>query len=156
VNVSEIVIGQLAFFSFREGQRLSPGSRPAMLGIAHCIRNRVEAGWSNGEWLKIIAEAPIHASSDVKEMDFHSYVDIWDQSFRWLYGQCSAVYDGSLKDEITVSADPKKAGVRGVPQRALFYGNIQMAVRHWFWENIVIQPSEHPRTATAGAVIFFA
>jgi len=82
VNVSEVVIGQLAFFSFREGQRMAPGCRTAMLGIAHVIRNRVEAGWSNGEWLKIIADAPIHASSKLAEMDFHSYVYIWYATFR--------------------------------------------------------------------------
>lgn len=155
MNVADMVVGQLALFCFREGERLAPGSRPAKLGIAHVFRNRVESGWQNGEWMRLLADAPIHSASEIKDMDWRSYVDIWDSGFRWLHGQCSAVYDGSLKDEITISADPKKAGGTGMPKRALFYGNIQIPMRPWFVENI-LKSEQHPRTADAGTVTFFA
>lgn len=110
----------------------------------------------SGEWLKLISDTPIHSASLVDEMDWKSYVDIWDSNFRWLYGQCATVFDGSLKDAITISADVRQAGGRGVPQKGLFYANLQTPVRPWFMENIVHRPDEHPRTADAGTVTFFA
>jgi hypothetical protein len=156
VNPSEIVVSQLAFLAFREGRRLAPGSRPAALGIAHVMRNRIEAGWVSGEWMKLIADVPIHSSSLIEEIDWSSYVDIFDSSFRWLHGQCVAIYDGTLKDDVTIAADPKKAGGQGIPKRALFYANLQLPMRPWFKENIVQRRDEHPTTADAGTVTFFA
>lgn len=156
MNVSEVVITQLALFAYREGKRLSPGCRPAMAGVAHVIRNRVEAGWQNGEWMKLIADSPIHSSSLVEDIDWKSYVDIFDQTFRWLHGQCTGIYDGSLKDDVTVAADARKAGGVGIPKRALFYANLQIPMRPWFRANILDQKTEHPRTADAGTITFFA
>jgi len=116
----------------------------------------VESGWQGGEWLRLLADADIHSSSLISEMDFRSYIDIWDSTFRWLHGQCTSIYDGSLKDDITVAADVRKAGGKGIPQRALFYANLQLPIRPWFMENIVHRKDEHPRTADAGTVTFFA
>lgn len=56
VSLNDIAVMQLSFFAFREGKRLSPGSRDAMLGIAHVVGNRVEVGWHNKDWLRILAD----------------------------------------------------------------------------------------------------
>lgn len=156
MNVAEIVITELAFHSYREGRRLATGSRPAMQGIAHVFRNRVEAGWASGDWMKLLADSPIHSSSLIEEMDFRSHIDLWDADFRWLHGKCLEIYNGTLKDDVTIAADTRKAGGKGIPQRALFYANIQLPVRPWFMENIIQRRDEHPRTADAGTVTFFA
>lgn len=155
MNVAAFVTDQLALFAFREGQRLSPGMREAKLGIANVIRNRLDAGWEGGDWLKIIHNAPVHAANNIEEMDFRSYVDIWSQDFRWLHDRCEQIYEGRLEDEITASADPKKAFGSGHSQRALFYGSLQSLTRQWFIEKIVSCPAEHPRLADAGTVTFF-
>ena len=156
MNISGLVISQMALFAYRDGQRLSPGSREAMLGIAHVIRNRMDAGWEGGgDWIKIIANMPIHSANNVDEMDFRSYVDAWSQDFRWLYGKCEDIYNGTCQDEVTASADPKKAGGIGQPQRALFYGSLQSLTRQWFVDKIVNCPAEHPRLADAGTITFF-
>jgi len=155
VNVGALVVGQVAFFAYREGERLSPGCRDAKLGIAHVVRNRIEAGWDSGDWLKILAGMPIHAANNVEEMDFKSYVDAWSQDFRWLHEKCEQLYEGRLTDEITASADPKKAFGAGQSQRALFYGSLQSLTRQWFIDKIVHCPAEHPRLADAGTITFF-
>ena len=156
MNAAELVIGQLAFFSFREGRRLAPECRPAYVGIAHVFRNRIESGWASGDWMKLLSDAPVHSANLVQDIDFRSHVDIWDANFRWLYGQCVEIYNGTLKDDVTVAADIRKIGMKGVPQKALFYGNLQAPIRAWFMENIVQRRDEHPRTADAGTVTFFA
>lgn len=155
MNIAALVTGQLAMFAFREGERLSPGCREAKLGIAHVVRNRLDAGWDSGDWLKIIAGIPIHAANNVEEMDFKSYVDVWSQDFRWLYGKCEQLYEGRLEDDVTASADPKKAFGAGHSQRALFFGSLQSLTRQWFVDKIVKCPNEHPRLADAGTITFF-
>lgn len=153
--IRDYAVGQLALFAYREGHRLSPGCREAMLGIAHVISNRVAAGWVNGVWLRVIADAPIHSANNVEEMDWRTLPDPWDSDFRWLYDRCEEIYSGTLRDEITISADPMKAGGAGRPLQALFYGSLQNLTREWFKEKIVREPAAHPRTATAGTVQFF-
>jgi len=156
VNIASFVAGQLALFAWREGERLSPGCPEVKLGIAHVIANRVSAGWEGGgDWLKILANAPVHSANNVSEMDFTSYVDVWRPEFRSLFANCEKIYAGELRDEITTSADPRKAGGIGRPQPALFYGSLQILTRQWFVEKIVHCPEGHPRTADAGAVTFW-
>src|ERR1041384_528236 len=66
VNIASFVAGQLALFAWREGERLSPGCPEVKLGIAHVIANRVSAGWEGGgDWLKILANAPVHSANNV-------------------------------------------------------------------------------------------
>lgn len=124
-----------------------------MLGIAHIIKNRVDAGWESGDWFKVLYNVPVHSANNITDMDFRSLPDLWDASFRWLYSECERVYDGAL-DTVTVSADPRKVGGRGMPQRALFYASLQNLTRDWFTEKIIKEPSHQP-TATAGTVTFF-
>lgn len=155
MNTAEVVTGQLAFFAYREGQRLAPGCRDAMKGIAHCMRNRVEAGMQNGDWMRLLTDVGIQSASTLEEMDFRSYVDLWDTTFRWLHKECSGIYDGTVKDTVTISPDTRWAGGKGMPMKALFWANLQHPIRPWFLENIVRKPQEHPRTADAGTVTFF-
>jgi hypothetical protein len=126
-----------------------------MAGVAHIVSNRVSAGWEGGDWLKIIANAPIHSSSNVADMDFTSYVDVWSPDFRWLYAEVEKIYSGEKKDDITVSADPRKVGGNGRPQPGLFYANLNNISRQWFKDNIVGQREQHPILASAGTITFF-
>lgn len=159
MNIGEFVIGQIALLAWREGKRLSPGSRPAMLGIAHIVRNRVESGWLQGDWLKIIEEMPIHAAEEITATDLRSMPDVYDKDFIWLYAQVGMVYDRTLEDQITSGADSNWAshqasGMRTMKRKGLFYCNLQLPIREWFKDKILHSP-EHPRQAEAGTVTFF-
>ena len=161
MNIADFVITNLSLMAWREGKRLSPGCRPAMLGIALVIRNRVEVGWSDGDWIKIIEDAPIHAAENIEAMDFRSLPDIRDKDFLWLQSQVVRVYDRTLQDEITCSANVNWAAhdiskPREMPRKGLFYCNLQLPIRPWFLENIIRRPNDHFRQAEAGNVTFYS
>ncbi len=159
MNLSEFVIGQISLLAWREGRRLSPGCRPAMLGIAHVIANRSDSGWHSGDWSKILNEVPVHASEDMSAIDWRSLPDVYDKDFLWLHDRVGRIYDHSLKDEVTSSADTvwagHSSGPRMPPRRGLFYCNLRFPLRSWFVENIVRRPDEHPRQAEAGEITFY-
>lgn len=162
MNVAEFVIGQIALLAWREMKRLSPGCRPAALGIAHVIRNRVDAAWQGGDWLRILQEVPVHSAEEIIQHDWISLPDVYDKDFLWLHPEVSRLYqDRGCPDNITSSADITWAAHEATKPRlprkkGLFYCNLQMPIRPWFLENIIRRPSEHPATATAGTINFYA
>lgn len=131
-----------------------------MLGVAQVIRNRVESGWLNGDWLRILQEVPLHGAEEIAAMDWRTLPDIYDKDFRWLYTQVGMVYDRTLPDSITSSADQNWAnhsamGPKIQSRKGLFYCNLQLPIRPWFLEKIIHSP-EHQRQAEAGTITFFS
>lgn len=159
MDIKTIVVSQLMLFSFREGERISPGSYEAKVGVAEVIRNRVQAGWHNGDWLKIISESPINSSSNLDQMDWKSYVDIWSPLARRLYFKCEELYGlpAMIRSDSTQSPDLNRFVIGGAMGRpALYYGSLQLPIRPWFKEHIIDMRSEHPITTTIGLITFFA
>lgn len=149
------VSGQISLFAWHEGKRLAPGSRNAMLGIAHVIGNRVEGGWYNGDWLKILEEAPVHSASNRDEMQDSSLPDIWDKDFRWLHDRVEQIYDRTLTDTITRSAGTLEVGGKEQPRPGFYYANLNNMTREWFVKTIAKDPDNHPRTAECMPLVFF-
>jgi hypothetical protein len=159
MNLQDIAVVHLTFFAWREGERLAPGSLDAKKAIAHVVRNRVDAGWENGDWLKIIMNTDVSSSSLVEDVDWKSYIDLWSYDFKALYGHCEAVYSGLINDALTTGADLRQVQIMTrsyQAQKAFFYAALGDAkLRPWFLENIVRKPEEHPRTVTVGTITFF-
>jgi hypothetical protein len=157
---------QLALFAWREGQRLSPGCRAAMKGIAHVISNRVQRGWHNGDWLKVLEFVPATSSDQIAVMEWRSQPDPESSDFREILNCCDRITGFQEPDDVTVSADVAGAAIVGPEQapaqlRGLYYAYIDqlrgvVPMRDWFKTNILSQPQAHPRTASAGNVQFFS
>ena len=162
MNLAEFCIGQISLLSWREMKRLSPGCRPAALGIANVIRNRVDSGWASGDWLKILNDVPIHAAEEIVAIDWMTLPDVYDKDFLWIHSEVTRLYQDRMSpDTITVSADPTWAvhsanKPRAVRKKGLFYCNLQKPIRPWFLENIISRRDEHGATATAGEITFYA
>jgi hypothetical protein len=161
LNITDFTIGQITLFAWREGRRLSPGDRQGMKGIAEVIRSRVEKGWLDGDWLKVIEETPIHSANEIADMDWRTMPDPRDQDFVWLIGQVASIYARQGRIEVAVAPDvnfarPKANMPLSEPTRALFYGSLQSTLREWFIEKIVRSPLEHPRVADSGTISFYA
>ena len=162
MNVSPLVIDYLSLFAWREGRRLSPGCRPAALGIAHVIRNRVDSGWLSSDWLKIMNEIPVHSAENIAEMDWMTLPDVSDKDFQWIHSEVTRLYqDRMYPDTITVSADTTWASHRANTTRpgrpkGLYYCCLQRPIRQWFLDNIIHRPLDHPRTAESGTITFYA
>ena len=124
-----------------------------MLGVAHCIGNRVLAGVWEGDWLKVLSHAHEWAAHE-PELDF-SYPDVWSPDWRWLEPEVAKIYDNRKLDNITCSANTMQAGFPGGNRPGLFYANLQLPIRAWFEEKVLQDPTNHPRTADCQPIIFF-
>jgi hypothetical protein len=156
VTISDFVVSQLCLLSWREGNRLAKGNRDAMLGIAHCTHNRIMAGWNSGDWLKTIADFPLHSANMIDELDFKSLPELRDPDFNWLVPQVERIYSGSLRDSVTSSpsiafAMPRAdaLGKRPMPEptrSALFWADLNNVSRPWFRDNILSSAvrDQHP------------
>ena len=154
MTISDFVVSQLCLLAWREGKRLCPGNRDGMLGVAHCIHNRILAGWNSGDWLKTIADAPLHSANMVEELDFRTLPELRDGDFSWLVPKVESLYSGALRDTVTTSASiafamPRqdalgKRIIAPPPQSALFWCDLNRVTRPWFSENILVPRDQHP------------
>lgn len=149
----DTVVTCLALHAWREGNRLAPGSRSAMAGIAHIIGNRVLAGMWDGDWMKVLAHAHETAAHE-PELDF-SYPDVWNPDWRWLEPEVTRIYENRRPDDVTCSANTMQAGFPGGNRTGLFYCNLELPLRAWFKEKILGDPENHPRTAECHPLVFF-
>ncbi|MCU1305162.1 MAG: hypothetical protein JWQ87_5446 [Candidatus Sulfotelmatobacter sp.] len=154
MTISDFVVSQLCLVSWREAQRLAPGNRDAMIGIAHCIHNRIVAGWHSGDWLKVISEYPLHSADLIEDIDFRSLPELRDPNFNWLVPQVERLYSGTLRDTVTASpsiafAMPRadalgKRAIAPPPHGALFWCDLNRVTRKWFKDNILAVRDQHP------------
>jgi len=136
-----------------------------MLGIAHCIHNRILAGWESGDWLKVIQNCPIHSANNAVEHDFQSLPDVWDQDFRWLTEKCEQLYAGCLQDEVTTSMDaafytPRRdalgrAAIPSEQKSGLYYCDLRNVTRDWFKDKILGHKDEHAVTSSDYPLTFY-
>jgi len=87
----EFIKGLLCLVAERERENGVNG----MLGIMFMIRNRVNAGWCGGDWLKVLDDRP--------EQVVH-FPDVRDPSFQRVLQEADGVYDGSTADTLTNGA----------------------------------------------------
>lgn len=159
-TVKDLIVSELALFSWRDGNRLIPGVAPrAWIGIAHVLANRLRAGWFDSDWMKILFEAPKHSSS--LEMDFRTLPGHWDRDWRQHYELCEQIYDNRLPDDVTTSAnDSEYTTSAGIVRAGVYYCVLNKVTNPWFQEKILDHPDDHPRTAEVsggeGNLIFFA
>jgi hypothetical protein len=150
MTVKDLIVTEVALFSWREGSRLIPGICPAAWrGIAHVLNNRLRAGWWEGDWLKVIAEAPKHSPNLTEEMDFRSLPDHWSREFRAHYEACEQIYENRLLDDVTTSANasPKYITGSGSVQAGVYYCVLNRVTSPWFQDKILSHTNDHPRTA---------
>lgn len=153
MTLKDFVVSNLGLFAWREGRRLSPGSRTGMLGIAHVIQNRVKAGQWDGDWLKVIANAHSHSASETGELHSFDLPDPWDPDWRFIIEKCEKMYDGLLADEYTWS--PGFDNKTNAARPGYFYANLNQPIRQWFLDKIIKQPDNHPRVADDQPIIYF-
>jgi hypothetical protein len=165
MNLSDFVVSQLALFSYRESERLCPGSYDAKLAIAWIIANRVRAGWNAGDYLQVLESAPLHSCSEPQDMLTFKMPEPWNQDWLKLTRDCQDIYEGIAKDEITwtPSASALAENLPGTDQYSInqsrpsfFYANLNMPIREWFMTKIIRKPEDHPRTVNiSGGLVLF-
>jgi hypothetical protein len=121
----------------------SSGGVEAMLAVAQVIKNRVDAGWKGGDWLRVIEDAPEHRGTLQPSVQLH--LDPRDGNFRELLRRIDDVYHGTA-DDTNVNNDSGKS---------LYYAELHNVNRDWFTEHITSDLESHPRLASVGQLTFF-
>lgn len=144
MTFENFIKGKLVSFVIEEGYRY--GGIDTMLAIAQVIRNRVEAGWSGGDWLRVIQTAPEYAGTVHPPQPF---IEPRDLMFRRLLAEIDNVYYGTGDDSaVNVEAENGMAV-------SLYYCELHNLNRDWFRQNVTANLEEHPRIAQVSQLTFF-
>lgn len=131
----QFIRAQLATFAHREGHH--HGGIDNMLAAMFVLRNRRQAGWLGGDWMRVIDRAPECAGTLYEPQ----VIDLRDTCFRMVLAQVDDVVSGLAQDRYT--------------QGALYYAELNKIDRPWFRENVLADLDHHPRVAQVGNVFFF-
>jgi hypothetical protein len=130
---------RLVSFAYQEAART--GSLPAMKAVCYVIKNRVRAGWNDGNWLSVIEDADRTAGNDPEP-----YLPIAgnDRNFQNLMRDVEDIYYAVIEDDVS-----------RVVGSSLFFQSIDRPSRQWFVDNIVGNPASHRRVTHIGSLVFF-
>ncbi len=134
-------MGQLAAYAIQEGAR--HGGLASMLLAAFVIRNRVDAGWQGGDWIKVLASAPEVAGNDYSADPWP--VDLQSFVYKRLLERIDSVYHGEEPDIYSGG-------------RALYFADLSdgASLRPWFVETICRNPLQHERVGNVAQVTLFS
>ena len=119
------------------------GSSILVLAIAQVIKNRVDAGWHGGDWMKVIDTAPEYVGT-IREN--RPQIEPRDVLFRKILLGIDDVYYGTADD----------GDVNNDEYKSLYYAELHKVNRQWFLDNVVNDLESHPRIAKVGQFDFFA
>ncbi len=145
--------GHLVTFAYREA---GPGaSLEAMLAICYLIRNRVKMQWEDGNWIRVIERAHLHAAHDVSP---HVELDPESRQYQRLLKEIDDIFYGGAP---STEGNPPEGGMslfESMCERKherLYWMHTGRPVRPWFAEHIVRDPKNHPMRGTLGTMMFF-
>lgn len=115
-----------------------------MLGVMFVVRNRVNAGWNGGDWVKVITSHNQFSSISVLgDSQTVWYPDSREPNFQRILQEVDGVYDGSTADTLT--------------NNALYYADLSSPGYNkggWF-DRCVANSPDHPRVAVIGSTTYF-
>lgn len=123
------------------GEAFNSGGVEPMLAVAQVIANRVNAGWSGGDWLMVIHNAPNFRGT----LPDGCVLDPKDGNFREALRRIDDIYHGTADD----------ANVNNDSGKSLYYAELHNINREWFTERILDDLESHPRLASVGQLTFF-
>ena len=140
--MGDYIKSQLCLVAWREERS---NGLSGQLGVMFVIRNRVHAGWFEGDWAKNITGHNQFSSMSVKgDAGTVSYPDVRDPLFLELLQQVDGVYDNTTNDSITGGA--------------LYYadmGSPGYQKGGWFARVIAADSKNHPIVAKVGSTTYF-
>jgi hypothetical protein len=153
---NEFLAANLATVAYREG--FSEGLN-GLLGIAFCLRYRVQAGWFGGKWADVLDHHAEVSWRDPAKEPFTFFVpDVTKYSFQLFLQEVLGIISGSRQDSVLVAQDSIRNYITvGLPPRPpLYYGRLDQIANPWFEQNICGHQNEHPLVAQVGSLSFFA
>src|SRR6266567_5776174 len=124
-----------------------------MKAIAYCIRNRVKAGWHNGEWLTIMehseevdanlpgARVVLDPNNRVLQRLISDIDDIY-------YGARENSRESQIKTPVAQRFAPESGDLEDAIGKSCYWLRVNEPIQSWFKEQIIDHPEEHPNRAS--------
>ena len=146
---SDLYKAALAMFAARAaGEK---GSLEQQKAIAYCIRNRVKAGWNDGNWLAVIEDAD----------DFMGNLpgprvrlDANGRAFVRLLRDIDEIYYGGQRFA-GQTGNEEGDSLESAVGNAKFWLFLSQPFNPWFVEHIIHAPDSHPNRGQMGLMQFF-
>ncbi len=126
----DFIRGQVALTAWRHGKDY--GGHLASLLVAHCLKNRVQRGWSN--WTGVLEHLPKYSATLEQP---GGWPDGWNKDFLRVLAEMDSIVDGTARDMAN-------AGV--------FWADIGKIDNPWFLEKIV-RDGAHARVCDMNTLV---
>jgi hypothetical protein len=145
MTLNDVQRAALVLFAAREAG--PDANLEQMKAICYVIRNRVRAGWGDGNWLTVIED---HASMAANER-LEDRIRIEDRRLQALARDIDQIFFGTEDDEIS------KVCARQDKERGpiMHWNFIQRPIRKWFEETICHDSANHPSRAQIAMMMLY-
>lgn len=152
---SDFVKSQLALRGWQDG---AAEGLSGMLAICFVLRNRVRAGWYNGDWVSVLSHHQDYAAADkVYSLELP---DPRNYAFGLLLQEVDGIFAGSREDDVTQPANKTwLIKAQDQPDRpiALYYARLDDPnIKESFLETITRNHDNHKMVAQVGLLHFFS
>jgi hypothetical protein len=146
MTLNDLQRAALVLFAARE---TGAGSLEQMKAVCHCIRNRVMAGWSEGNWLAVIEDATEEIARGMNLTPARLSVN--DRRIQALARDVDEIYYGQAADDIA-----KMCARQDKDHGPLLYWHwIDRPVSPWMEQEIIRKPCEHAQRGIVGFLYLY-
>lgn len=149
MTMSDFQRAQLVSFAFREAG--PDASLEQMKGICYVIRNRVRAGWHDGNWLRAIEEAgesAAHVTEGVISLNPDS------RELQRLLREIDDIYFGNGWALSEPGGLDMEASLTEEKHEKKYWFFINRPIRAWFKENVLDDRENHRSRTQMGLMMF--
>lgn len=139
MTLDQLQRAQLLLFAHQEAA--CTGSLDAMKAVCYVIRNRVRAGWHDGNWIDVMENAHKVAGN---QLDPRMHIDPYSRILQMLMQNVDDIYYSSASDAVEAAVD-----------KSLYYQFADRPMRAWFAENIIRHPEAHARRTHIGTMVLY-
>ena len=155
MTLNDVQKAELALFAARAAGL--GASLEQMQAICHCIRNRVRAGWYDGQWLTVMERASeVRGNCEVERV----VLDPTNRAFQRLIADVDDIYYRTGGRDQTVGTKAQSFAAEGgdlaeALNKAVYWCFINQPIDPWFLKHIIGRPDEHPSRTSMGIMMFF-
>jgi hypothetical protein len=161
VTFNDLQRGALVLYAARAAGPF--GSLEQMKAIAYCMRNRVKAGWFDGQWLTVIEHA---TEADANMLTSPVTLDPGSRVLQRLVADIDDIYYGGRQDHregmrnkalpaVAQRFSPEGGDLEEAIGKSCYWLRVNEPIRPWFKAQIMDHPEEHPNRANMGLIAFF-
>lgn len=158
MTLNDVQRAALALFAAREAGR--DASLEQMKAIAYCVRNRVKAGWHDGQWLSVIEQsdqaaansATIRVTLDPNNRILQRLIADIDDIY---YGLTANYAQNTTRTPTAQAFATQAVDIEDAIGKSCYWCWLNRPFTPWFQKNILDRPDSHAHRTQMGLMAFF-